>query len=122
MFVEEFSFCEIGYEFKNFDGIKEIKSNKYDFKVTFCNSKDFRYKGNIEYKIYIPYLFLKNKLCLNSKKECEDLFLGNIVETINGVDVDTFSDFLCEIKCNIEEEIFKFLEENNLVNKIEIDY
>ena len=108
LFIEEFSFCETGYDFKEFEGIKIKKSDKYDFKVDFYNSKDFRYKGNIEYKIYIPYSFLEEKTGLSSEKEYEDLFSGKIIETNKGVDIDSFNNLLNEIRLDIEQEIFEY--------------
>lgn len=95
IFIEEFSFCEINYDFKKFKGIKEIVSPKYGFLVLFWNDKDFRFKGNIAYKIYIPYSSLKDYKRINE-----------------------LNDFLNDIRTDIEKEIFDYLKSKDLVEEV----
>lgn len=114
-FIEEFSFCEIGCDFKKFDGIKKMTSSKYGFLVTFWNEDNFSFKGNIAYKIYIPYKFLSKEFGVNSYFDYEKL--SDSIEPIPNMkgNIDDFHNFIADIRGDIEEEIFNYLKSENLI-------
>lgn len=105
-FIENFSFVEIGFNFLKFEGKKQLISNKYGFKVEFKNTDDFRYEGSIDYMIYIPVEFI------NSKLEVENF----------DNESDEFFDLLSDIRGDIEQEIFKYMKEHDLVDEIEFEF
>ena len=120
VWIEEFTFCDIGYDFKKFEGIKTMESAKYNFLVLFWNDNDFRNRGNIAYKIYIPYEFfnkdkefkkyLVNKVVIRSYEDIEKL-------SYDKTDGQYVLDFLSGIRNDIEQEIFDYLESENLTEK-----
>lgn len=109
VFIEDFSFCEIGYNFKNFEGVKTITSSKHGFLISLWNEDNYRYEGNIAYKIYIPYKYLNKKFRIKSYEDYENLC---------DEEKDDIHNFIAEIRSDIEEEIFNYLETENLVESI----
>lgn len=118
-FIEEFSFCEIGYNFKQFEGIKSIISKK-GFPVMFWNEKDFRFTGNIAYEIYIPFKYLKEHTGLSSYEEFNGLLHEN-KKTKEDYDINDINDFLSDVRAEVEEEIFNYLKDNDLVKEEEYE-
>lgn len=105
-FIEELSFCKTGFNFLKFDGKKQLMSNKYGFKVELKTSNDFRFEESIDYTIYIPVEFINNELNVESFDD-ED---------------DEFFNLLSDIRSDIEDEIFRYMKEHNLVNEVEFNF
>lgn len=119
VFIEEFSFCDVGYDFKQFEGVKNIISKK-GFSVMFWNDEDFRFKGNIAYEIYIPFRYLKEHTGLSSYEEYYELSHENKI-TKKDFNIDNFHDFISDIRAEVEEEIFNYLENNDLVEEMDFN-
>ena len=72
VFIEEFSFHSTWFNFKKFEGIKNIISKK-GFSVMFWNSEVLN--DCISYEIYIPFSYLKKYTGLSSYEEYYAVFL-----------------------------------------------
>lgn len=115
VFIEDFSFCSVGYNFKQFEGIKNIISKK-GFSVMFWNDEDFRFKDNIAYEIYIPFRYLKEHTGLTSYEEYHRLDNENKT-TEKDYSINDINDFISDIRAEVEEEIFDYLKDNDLVEE-----
>ncbi|HFG9568861.1 hypothetical protein [Clostridioides difficile] len=84
-----------------------IKVN--DLKVDMKMSQDFRFKGYIEYTIYIPY---NHKIFTREYDEILDLEQPS--------ECDQFCDELSELRGKVEEGIEQYLKDKNKL--VEIEY
>lgn len=117
-FKEEFSFCEVGYEFDKFEGIKTFISKKYDFLVIYRNTNDFFMKNrSLDYEIYIPFKFLEETVGITSNKQIETL---EFETDMSGETINEFHQLVSDVRNDIETEILEDAKKLNIA--IEVDF
>ncbi|MCC0642199.1 MULTISPECIES: hypothetical protein [unclassified Clostridioides] len=105
-FKEEWHYIP-DFRFKIND-IEECTIRVNNLKVDMKMSQDFRFKGNIEYTIYIPY---NHEIFTKEYNEVLDLEHPN--------ECDQFCDELSELRGKVEEGIEQYLKDNDKLTEVE---